>query len=65
MLGLIWIQLFDALMVMKKSADELSKQFGPRSAQTEHWAKSGSKMFDTGSIPERIYEKSYNFEKFK
>ena len=35
------------LYPLVSSADNLCKQFGPRSGPTEHWARSGSKLFDT------------------
>ena len=38
------------------SADNLGKQFGPRSGPTKFWAGSGSKQIDkSDGIPERIF----------
>ena len=38
---------------------DLFKQFGPRSDPTEHRARSESKVFDTGIVPERFFEKVF------
>ena len=45
------------------SADNLFKQFGPRSGPIKCLAWSGSKPFDTDSIPERIFWKSESRKK--
>ena len=40
------------------TADNLCKQFGPRSGPTERQTWSGSKLFDTDIVPEKvIFEK--------
>ena len=44
-------------------ADNLCKQFGPRSGPIEHLSWSESKQFGTGSVPERFFLKRVNFEK--
>ena len=44
------------------SADNLYKQFKPRSGPTECLSYSGSKLIDTDSVPERIFS-NVNFEK--
>ena len=36
-------------------ANKLCKQFGPRSGQTVCRSGSGSKLFDSDSVPERIF----------
>ena len=45
------------------SADDLFKQFGPRYGPTEYRSQSGSKPFDTDSVPERFFFEKANFEK--
>ena len=48
------------------SADNLCKQFGPKLGPTQHWARSGPKLFDTLMVfqnSERIYSKKKYFEK--
>ena len=47
------------LHVNKKSNYDMMKQFGPRSGPKEHRSWSGFKWFDTDSVPERIFCKSY------
>ena len=44
-------------------ADNLCKQFGPRSGPTYSRSRSGSKLFDTDSIHERIFWKSWFWKK--
>ena len=47
------------LCLLVSSADNLCKQFGPRSGLTEHWAWSGSKLFDILMvILKEVFEKS-------
>ena len=52
-----FILLINSFYLLMPSADNLCKLFGPRSGTTKHWASSGSKMFDTYDIPERIFQK--------
>ena len=43
--------------LLVSSADNLCKQFGPRSSPTKHGAWSGSKLFD--ALMERNFRKSW------
>ena len=45
------------LCFLVSSADNLGKQFGLRSGTTTHRAWSGSKLFDTDGIPEKVFWK--------
>ena len=45
------------------SADNLCKQFGPRSGWTKHWAWSGFKLFDTLIVFLTDFLDNVNFEK--
>ena len=45
------------------SADNICKQFGPRSGPTEHWAWSGSKPFDTQIVFLKEFLEKLDFEK--
>ena len=47
------------LCLLMSSADNLCKQLGPRSGGQRVGAWSGSKLFDTDGIPERIYRKGW------
>ena len=51
------------LYLLESSADNFCKQFGPRSGPTKCRAWSGSKMFDTDGIPERIFRKGWFWQK--
>ena len=52
-----------ALCLLVSSADDLCKQFGPRSGPTKCRAWSGSKLFDTLMIFLKEFFKKVNFEK--
>ena len=45
------------------SADNLCKQFGPRSGLTFCWSWSGSKLFDTLIVFKKYFFENVNFEK--
>ena len=51
------------LPLLVSSADNFCKQFAPRSGPTFFPAWSGSKIFDTSHITERIFFKKIDFEK--
>ena len=55
--------LFPLLMVTLSSADNLCKQFRPRSGKTKHWAWSGSKLFDTLRLFLKDFLEKVNFFK--
>ena len=54
-----------ALCLLVLSADNLCKQFGPRSSPTKHRVWSGSKLFDTLMVFLKEFFKKVNFEKNK
>ena len=45
------------------STDNFCKQIGPRSGPAKCWALSGSILFETDGIPERIFRKSWFWKK--
>ena len=45
------------------SADNLGKQFGPRSGPTNRWARSGSRLFDILMVFLKDFFQKVNFEK--
>ena len=50
-------------LIAGTSADSLCKQFGPRSGPTKSLSWSGSRLFDTDSVPQRIFWKSEFWKK--
>ena len=55
--------MFLTLYLQVLSADNLCKQFGPRSGQTERLARYGSNLFDTQMVFQKEFFEKVNFEK--
>ena len=51
------------LCLLMSSADNICKQFGPRSGATKCWAWSGSKLFDTLMLFLKEFFEKIDFEK--
>ena len=53
---------FNSASHILSSADNLCKQFGPRSGPTECWSQSGSKLFNTTILFLKEFFEKVNFE---